>query len=58
MQTWAKTTLARMAAKYKRNIPYAVRDEMIPYGGAPNGFIAAPFDGNSWWTGGFWPGLM
>ena len=47
-----------MAAKYKRNIPYAVRDEMIPYGGAPNGFIAAPFDGNSWWTGGFWPGLM
>ena len=22
------------------------------------GWIASPYDGNSWWTGGFWPGLM
>ena len=30
---------------------------MLPYRGG-QGWLESPFDGNSWWTGGFWPGLM
>lgn len=30
---------------------------MLPYRGGAR-WLASPFDGNSWWTGGFWPGLM
>ena len=26
--------------------------------GAKDKYLPSPFDGNSWWTGGFWPGLM
>jgi len=30
---------------------------MLPYRGGER-WLASPFDGDSWWTGGFWPGLM
>ncbi|MCE5343465.1 MAG: glycoside hydrolase family 88 protein [Eubacteriales bacterium] len=58
MQTWAKTTFDWMADKYSRNLRIAAEEEMIPYAGGHGRWQGAPYDGNSWWTGGFWPGLM
>ncbi len=58
MQNWARATLDRMAAKYRATLRPAAREGIIPYRGVRGGWIGAPFDGNSWWTGGFWPGLM
>ncbi len=58
MQSWAETTLHKMAQKYKKMMPNAADRNMIPYGGGDGGWQAAPYDGNSWWTGGFWPGIM
>jgi unsaturated chondroitin disaccharide hydrolase len=58
MQTWAKEAFERMTDKYRRNLRLAAAQNMIPYGGGRGGWRGAPFDGNSWWTGGFWPGLM
>lgn len=31
---------------------------IIPYKSENGAWVASPYDGNSWWTGGFWPGLM
>ena len=31
---------------------------MIPYKSEKGRWISSPHDGNSWWTGGFWPALM
>ncbi len=58
MQTWANEAFIRMTDKYRKSLRLAATRNMIPYGGVPGGWIGAPFDGNSWWTGGFWPGLM
>lgn len=58
MQNWARATLDRMAAKYRGSLQLAAREGMIPYRGVRGGWVGAPYDGNSWWTGGFWPGLM
>jgi unsaturated chondroitin disaccharide hydrolase len=58
MQTWAKTTFERMATKYAKTLTLAAADGMIPYAGGRGRWKESPYDGNSWWTGGFWPGLM
>ncbi|MDR3051192.1 MAG: glycoside hydrolase family 88 protein [Oscillospiraceae bacterium] len=59
MQHWAGDTLARMAAKFTRSAPLAARAGIIPYKSGPDGqWMGAPMEGNSWWTGGFWPALM
>ena len=31
---------------------------IIPYKSEKGKWLESPYDGNSWWTGGFWPGLM
>ena len=58
MPGWAETALEQMIAKYKKSIPIAAKNHMIPYQGGQGRWIGSPYDGNSWWTGGFWPGLM
>ena len=50
--------LGRIAQKIRKNAEMAARDAMIPYRSAEGKWIGNPYDGNSWWTGGFWPGLM
>ena len=46
------------ARKLLRAIPLAAREPAIPYGSEGARFTPPPYDGNSWWTAGFWPALM
>lgn len=57
MRNNACDALTRAIQKYRATAPWAAEGDMLPYRGGER-WIAAPFDGNSWWTGGFWPGLM
>ena len=50
--------LRRIAEKFRRTAETAAKAGIIPYQSAGGQWIASPYDGNSWWTGGFWPGLM
>ena len=50
--------LNRIAEKFRRTAETAAKDGIIPYQSAKGKWIGSPYDGNSWWTGGFWPGLM
>jgi unsaturated chondroitin disaccharide hydrolase len=50
--------LKKIAEKYRRTAETAAGAGIIPYQSAGGKWIASPYDGNSWWTGGFWPGLM
>ena len=47
----------RILAKTRATLPRAARENLLPYRGGER-WHASPFDGNSWWTGGFWPGIM
>jgi len=47
-----------MADKYRRTAALAKKQGIIPYIGGKGKWLGSPYDGNSWWTGGFWPGLM
>ena len=53
-----ETALRRMAEKYRKTAEAAAEADVIPYKSAGGAWIPSPYDGNSWWTGGFWPGLM
>ena len=57
MRNNACDALRRVLEKYRATAPLAAEQGLIPYRGGPR-WLPAPFDGNSWWTGGFWPGLM
>ena len=50
--------LNRIAEKYRRTAETAAKAGIIPYQSAGGKWIVSPYDGNSWWTGGFWSGLM
>ena len=47
----------RILKKTRATAPLAARENLLPYRGGER-WLGAPFDGNSWWTGGFWPGIM
>ena len=53
-----ENALKRIAEKIRRTAEQAALEGMIPYKSADGKWIPSPYDGNSWWTGGFWPGLM
>ncbi|MBQ8092146.1 MAG: glycoside hydrolase family 88 protein [Clostridia bacterium] len=53
-----ETVLRQAAEKFKRGIGPAAQAGIIPYKSENGAWITSPYDGNSWWTGGFWPGLM
>ena len=53
-----ENVLDRIAGKFRKTAEDAAREGIIPYKSADGKWIASPYDGNSWWTGGFWPGLM
>ena len=48
----------KIAAKFRKSVPVAAEMGIIPYKSENGKWIPSPYDGNSWWTGGFWPGLM
>ena len=53
-----KQALAQVAEKYRRGIAQAQAENMIPYKSEGGRWIPSPYEGNSWWTGGFWPATM
>ena len=57
MRNNACDALRRATIKYRATAPLAAEKNMLPYRGG-GCWTASPFDGDSWWTGGFWPGLM
>ena len=57
MRNNACDALRRAIEKYRATAPLAAEAGMLPYRGGER-WLASPFDGDSWWTGGFWPGLM
>lgn len=58
MEKWIDEAFARACEKLERGAKRAAEQGIIPYMGQKDGYTPAPFDGNSWWTGGFWPGMM
>ena len=48
----------KIVAKFRRTVPLAAQMGILPYKSEQGKWIASPYDGNSWWTGGFWPWLM
>ena len=48
----------KAAEKFRRSAVLAAQAGIIPYKSENGQWIASPYDGNGWWTGGFWPGLM
>lgn len=58
MHNHADQVMEKIAAKFRRTAPMAAEMGILPYKSENGRWIASPYDGNSWWTGGFWPGLM
>ena len=58
MRSDVNSILERIADKARATIPLAAACPTLPYGGNGSAWRPAPFDGNSWWTGGFWPGTL
>lgn len=50
--------MAEIAAKLRRTMVPATQSDQIPYESRDGHWVKAPYAGNSWWTAGFWPGLM
>ena len=48
----------KMTDKYRRTMVQAAEMGVIPYYSEHGKWYTAPYSGNSWWTGGFWPALM
>lgn len=49
---------AKIAEKYRRGAEKAAASGVLPYKSEGADWLPSPHDGNSWWTGGFWPGMM
>ena len=48
----------KIVTKFRRSAQMAADAGILPYKSEKGQWLASPYDGNSWWTGGFWPGLM
>ena len=58
MQNRYEQAFQQAMEKFRRTAPPAAEENMIPYKSENGRWIPSPYDGNGWWTGGFWPGLM
>ena len=58
MQNRYEDAARRVVAKFRRSAAMAAQEGIIPYKSEQGKWVTSPYDGNSWWTGGFWPGLM
>jgi unsaturated chondroitin disaccharide hydrolase len=55
---WIRDRLEKIAIKYAQGLTETAAAGIIPYGGAEGRWFAAPYEGNTWWTNGFWPAMM
>ena len=54
-----ESILEKVADKYRRAIPAAQELNTLPYRSENGQWIGSPNqDGNSWWTTGFWSGIL
>ncbi|MCI6587252.1 MAG: glycoside hydrolase family 88 protein [Clostridiales bacterium] len=58
MEAWVESAFERACTKFARGAKLAASQGIIPYKSEGGKYVASPFDGNSWWTGGFWPAIM
>ncbi len=58
MESWINEAFDLAVRKFSRGARAAAEQNIIPYKFENGNYVGSPFDGNSWWTGGFWPGLM
>ncbi len=58
MQNRYEEAARQATQKFRRTAEAAAREGLIPYKSEEGRWIGSPYDGNSWWTGGFWPALM
>lgn len=58
MQKRYEEVAQKLVEKFRRSAAMAAQEGIIPYKSENGKWIPSPYDGNSWWTGGFWPGLM
>ena len=51
--------IAKVSDKLRRTVPEAAKSHNVPYASRDGRWIESPWNlGNSWWTAGFWPGMM
>ena len=58
MKQWYDAAFERAAKKFEKGAALATEQGIIPYKSEHGRYVASPYEGNSWWTGGFWPGIM
>lgn len=58
MRNDVKAVSEKIVAKFTRSAAMAAQEGILPYKSEGGKWISSPYDGNSWWTGGFWPALM
>ena len=51
--------IEKVTAKFRRTVPMAADQHNVPYASRDGKWLESPWHlGNSWWTAGFWPGMM
>lgn len=58
MDNWINEAFDLAVRKFSFGARLAAGQGILPYRFENGQYVPSPFDGNSWWTGGFWPGLM
>ena len=58
MQNRYEEAFRKLTGKLRAGAEMAQSEGIIPYKSEGGRWYTSPHDGNSWWTGGFWPGLM
>lgn len=58
VEPWIDELYEQIKRKMIRGAAQAAQANVIPYKGNMKTWEASPYDGNSWWTGGFWPAMM
>ena len=58
MRNDLKAISEKVIEKFRRSARLAADMGILPYKSEQGKWVASPYDGNSWWTGGFWPVLM
>ena len=58
MRNDVKEIARKVNEKFARSARMAAKAGILPYKSENGQWLTSPYDGNSWWTGGFWPALM
>lgn len=53
MEHWIDSAFEQAAVKFALGAKQAAAQGIIPYKSEGRRYVVSPFDGNSWWTGGF-----